>query len=113
MLSFVCMGNLCERMANGRKPHDGSQRPNEAGSAQPALHGLYDEAVTRSHESQSKSDTFMPVIWIAGNLFSCSKQICKIIVDLPSARAMYNAPPPINMAALICCLKATFAVLIW
>jgi len=26
---------------------------------------------------------------------------------------VYNAPPPINMAALICCLKATFALLIW
>ncbi len=44
------------------KPRDGSQRPNEAGNAQPALHGLHDEAVTRSHESQSKSGTFMPVI---------------------------------------------------
>ena len=56
------------------KPRDESQRPNEAGSAQPALHGLHAEAVTCSHEPQSKSHTFMPVIWIAGNLFSCSKQ---------------------------------------
>ena len=56
------------------KPCDESQRHNEAGSAQPALHGLLDEAMARSHESQSKSDTFMLIIWIAGNLFSCSKQ---------------------------------------
>ena len=56
------------------KPRDESRRLNEAGSAQPGLHGLLDEAVARSHESQCKSDTFMPDIWIAGNLFSCSKQ---------------------------------------
>ena len=56
------------------KPRDESQKHNEAGSAKPALHGLLDEAVARSHKSQSKSDTFMPVIWIAGNLFSCNKQ---------------------------------------
>ena len=56
------------------KLRDESQRLNEAGSAQPALHGLLDEAAACSHESQCKSDTFMPVIWVAGNLFSCSKQ---------------------------------------
>ncbi len=56
------------------KPCDESQRHNEAGSAQPALHGLLDEAMARSHVSQFKSDTFMLIIWIACNLFSCSKQ---------------------------------------
>jgi len=44
------------------KPGDESQGHNEAGSAQPSLHGLLDEAVARSHESQSMSDTFMPFI---------------------------------------------------
>jgi len=83
------------------KPGDESQGHNEAGSAQPSLHGLLDEAVARSHESQSMSDTFMPFICINSNLPASAN------------KAVYNALPPINMAALTCCLKATFALLIW
>ena len=83
------------------KPCDESQRHNEAGSAQPVLHGLLDEAMARSHESQSKSDNFMLII---GLLATCSAAANK---------AVYHAPPPINRAASTCCLKATCALLIW
>jgi hypothetical protein len=83
------------------KPCDESQRHNKAGSAQPALHGLLDEAMARSRESQSKSNTFMLIVWTAGNCSAAANT------------AVYNAPPPINRAALTCSLKATCALLIW
>jgi len=40
------------------------------------LKGLWSakSAVACSHKSPSKSENFMPAIWIASNLFSCSKQ---------------------------------------
>ena len=90
------------------KPCDESQRHNEAGSPQPALHGLLDEAVARSHESQSKSDTFMLIIWIAGNLFSCSKQ-SSVQCTTPYQQGSFDMLLQGNMcsADLVSCRTAT------